>query len=310
MASKRHVYRNLLKTINEKKDKISELQEKLDSSCKHSIKGAFYKPYLCLECAKKFVSFCKENNYNLDVCLYRDAIDSIAQDEKIKAEAESKKAYEAELERINKITKYMAYKENQWNNWLNIYKNKQNLSYDEIGKRYERYVGWYFEWVDMPRKKVTYRGILEGKNDLGVDLVVEPSYDKAILVQCKMWNQEKDMRYDILAKLHMARDLYRQQYPHKKEIKLMLIIQNDNLDEKSREICKRLRIEYNPNIKYNDEYPMVKCNLESKIYHLPDDPLYDKIHMHKSTRKYVATIKEAEALGCRRQEASMPNFMK
>src|SRR5690606_20769268 len=62
---------------------------------------------------------------------------------------------------------------------------------------------------------------------------------------------------------------------------------------------------------FDQNYPMIKCNLNSqtgeKIYHLPIDQQYDNVLMQNEERTYVRTVKEAMELGCRRAYRWNPN---
>jgi hypothetical protein len=47
-----------------------------------------------------------------------------------------------------------------------------------------------------------------------------------------------------------------------------------------------------------EDWPMVKCNIDSKenkIYHLPMDQQYDTVKISKPGECYVSTVAEAEA---------------
>lgn len=76
-----------------------------------------------------------------------------------------------------------------------------------------------------------------------------------------------------------------------------LFICHNKLSDTAKKFAGVLGIEFLEGIEI-DDYPMVKCNLESHIYHLPLDLSYYNI-LDKNS-KTVSTVKEAEALGCRR----------
>ena len=49
------------------------------------------------------------------------------------------------------------------------------------------------------------------------------------------------------------------------------------------------------------EYPIIKCNVATGIYHLPMDQHYDNFEVKPEREDcYVMTVQEAEEIGCRR----------
>lgn len=252
--------------------------------CKHDIQGAKYHPYpdICQECAKDFIKYCQKNNIEYNKTLFATTEQMILDEQKA-------------LEAAQKARQLDKHKKR-----LEHYKNAQNLTNEEIGKRYERYIGYIYEWIYG--YDVTFNGILKAKEDEGIDLIVK-NKEEIILIQCKMWSKDKIMYDNIVARIGFAKFLWQNKFKNQK-IRAMLIIQNDNLDDKSQELCKEAGIEYNSDIKYDPDYPMIKCNVTAngKIYHLPNDPSYDTIKINKNKGEYyVYTTQEAEALGFREQ---------
>lgn len=85
-----------------------------------------------------------------------------------------------------------------------------------------------------------------------------------------------------------------------------LFITTTNLSERAKEFANILQVE-TLQIPFDKEYPRIKCNfgkdeygLETKIYHLPFDQMYDKINIIKNGGLYVKTIAEAEERGFRK----------
>lgn len=287
--------------------KITDCKNTLIASCVHGVMGAKFFPNLCKKCARDFVLFCEKNDLKLDVDLYANAINDILierENERIYQEQLKQKQIEFEEQEREKLKKQAKAK---WDARLDIYENKENLSHEEIGKRYERYVGYIFETLYGYR--VIYNGIIKKFDDRGVDLIVKPNSNEFILVQCKMWGKDKDMGDIVVSRIGFAKYDFAKKHPNKK-IRAMLVTHNNNLNEELQKDCRLHEIEYNCDIKYDPNYPKIKCNLESGIYHLPDDFQYDIIDMSKPNREYVATIEQAEKLGCRRQEIGVPKILK
>jgi hypothetical protein len=198
-----------------------------------------------------------------------------------------------------------------------IKKHKSNI---EIGKMYERYIGFKYEQKGYD---VEYFGIEKGFDDLGRDLICRKD-GETLIVQCKNWSLHKEIKEAHINQLFGTTvKHYLSLYNHlNTELENTLfhnIIFTDNLGVKAifvtstklsnvaKSFAKALKIEVYENELMDFNYPMIKCNLEKKIYHLPFDQQYDNMIMGNKNRKYVQTIKEAEDLGCRRAYRWNPN---
>ena len=115
------------------------------------------------------------------------------------------------------------------------------------------------------------------------------------------------MHDNVVARIAFARDNYKMDNPNKKVI-AMIVSENENLDDYSRHLCNKHGIVIQE-VPYDELYPKIKCNINSrgKIYHLPDDPAYDRIKIERHRGEYyVATETEALRLGFRREIATKP----
>ena len=75
------------------------------------------------------------------------------------------------------------------------------------------------------------------------------------------------------------------------------------LDEHALSVSERLGVRIIDSIPFTRDYPMIKCNINSrgeKIYHLPFDQMYDKVKINKEGEFYARTVIEAEEKGFRR----------
>ncbi len=185
----------------------------------------------------------------------------------------------------------------------------------EIGRDYERYIGYLYEkegWI------VNYQGIEKGLEDLGRDLICKRG-NTIEIVQCKYWRSERTIHEKHINQLFGTTVEYYiknlSAINTKPQIDLFSgILGNDFLkakfitscsfSETSKIFAKALGIEIIEKFPL-DDYPIIKCNVSrrdnSKIYHLPFDQQYDKTIIEEERNEcYVGIVKEAERLGFRR----------
>lgn len=195
---------------------------------------------------------------------------------------------------------------NQWGEYLAKYKYPEEfnitLSKEELGKRYERYIGYCFEKDEW---KVEYNGIIKGLEDRGVDLYVRKK-NKLLIVQCKRYGKDRFVRENTIQQLKGVLDTEIRKNPNS-EVKATLFTPNDNLDENAQNELNYSAIKHivkqHP---LNEDYPLIKCNItdkksgKQKIYHLPGVGMYDRIKIeYKKGESYVFTEEEAERRGFR-----------
>ena len=176
---------------------------------------------------------------------------------------------------------------------------KKKKSSEEIGRDYERYIGYLYEQNGF---KVEYHGILYGLGDGGIDLICKKKNDIE-LVQCKNWSKDKVIHENHIHQLIGSVSTYKLKYnaDGSKNIKTVFVTTIE-LSETAREIAKMHEVDIVTGLKMVHDYPCIKCNISSKgerIYHLPSDPLYDRTKISKKGECYVSTTYEAECLGFR-----------
>lgn len=174
----------------------------------------------------------------------------------------------------------------------------------EIGRLYERYIGYLYElenWI------VEYHGAIMGYEDFGRDLICTKNTIVHI-VQAKCWSKEKVIREKHLFQLFGSTLHYRNNFPN--YTVNPVFVTTTALSEEAREVAGALNIEvrYEP---LDTNYPMIKCNInpqtKEKIYHLPMDQQYDKVVVGNITgERYVKSVQEAEASGFRRAWRYVP----
>lgn len=173
-------------------------------------------------------------------------------------------------------------------------RNKSNV---EIGRLYERYVGYLYErdgWV------VRYHGALKGFEDFGRDLICVKDGAVAI-VQCKCWSRDKVIREKHVMQLFGTCILYR--LSEGRSDATPVFIATTVLSDEAAMVAKELGV--NVRQVALERYPMIKCNVNpgtgDRIYHLPFDQQYDRVIVGDQEGEfYASTVAEAEAAGFRR----------
>lgn len=211
---------------------------------------------------------------------------------------------EAEYEKLPSVEKYQLALDRYW---------KKKKSKWELGRDYERYIGYLYEKEGY---SVYYQGIIEGLEDLGRDLIAKKD-DNIEIIQCKYWSQEKTIHEKHIFQLFgttieycLSRGSKESFHPslfpeliQREKIKATFIT-STKLSEKAKEFAKVLKIQVRENFPLQ-RYPSIKCNVSrrtgEKIYHLPFDQQYDRTLVEEERNEcYVWTVKEAEELGFRR----------
>lgn len=183
----------------------------------------------------------------------------------------------------------------------------------EIGRAYERYIGYLYE---MNGYIVEYVGIEKGLEDLGRDLVCIKRNEVEI-VQCKCWSSHKVIHEKHINQLYGTAVKYYIEHRELNKINTKLtlfpelissgqikatFVTSTKLSGTAREFATALGvkiIEEKPLV----NYPLIKCNIGvggEKIYHLPFDQQYDKTLINKKGEFYASSVREAESKGFRR----------
>lgn len=183
---------------------------------------------------------------------------------------------------------------------LDRYLNKTHTKL-EIGRFYERYIGYLYEKEDWI---VKFFGIIEGFDDLGRDLVCKKG-NEIHIVQTKNWSKYKIIREKYLYQ-HFATTIhYQLQEKLSKKVKVKPIFYATiDFSDMAKKVSKALNIQIKTE-KLKKDYPMIKCNInpstKEKIYHLPFDQQYDKVIIGNNPGElYVKTVVEATKKGFRR----------
>ena len=182
----------------------------------------------------------------------------------------------------------------------------------QIGRDFERYVGYTFEKQGF---SVEYKGILSGFEDLGRDLICRKN-NRVYIVQCKYWSKQKTIHEKHVNQLLGTTVMYYLQQHNNQEHDIETLsnlltdktivpvfITSTNLSDTAKNFASALGVEVRENVML-EKYPLIKCNINAgtkeKIYHLPFDQQYDKTDLGRPGEFYAWTVQEAEEKGFRR----------
>ena len=196
---------------------------------------------------------------------------------------------------------------------LDRYWTKKKTSW-QIGRDYERYIGYLYEQKGF---SVYYQGIEKGLEDLGRDLICKKDQHVEI-VQCKYWREGRTIHEKHINQLfgttveYFIKNINRNSkvqmdiFPTllKRKDLTATIVTSAALSETAKDFASVLDIKVVDHFPF-EKYPSIKCNVSyrdgRKIYHLPFDQQYDRTTIDEERNEcYVETVKEAEKLGFRR----------
>jgi len=176
---------------------------------------------------------------------------------------------------------------------------KRPKSNRELGRLYERYIGYLYEETGYD---VDYFGIVRGYEDLGRDLICQKGED-ILIIQCKNWSQFKTIYEKHIFQFFGTVFQYREAIKNG-EVK-GIFYTTTQVSDLARRFAQELGITLKENYKFDQNYPCIKCNISritgDKIYHLPFDQQYDNTKVEKQRGEfYSRTVKKAEDAGFRR----------
>jgi hypothetical protein len=196
---------------------------------------------------------------------------------------------------------------------LDRYWTKKKTSW-QIGRDYERYIGYLYEQKGF---SVYYQGIEKGLEDLGRDLICKKDHHVEI-VQCKYWREDRTIHEKHINQLfgttveYFIKNVNRNGNVQMNLLPTLLerkdltaaIVTSAALSETAKDFASILGIKVVDHFPFK-KYPSIKCNVShrdgSKIYHLPLDQQYDRTTVDEERNEcYVETVKEAEDLRFRR----------
>jgi Holliday junction resolvase len=195
---------------------------------------------------------------------------------------------------------------------LDWYWGKPRKTNWQIGRDYERYIGYLYEQNGW---NVYYHG-KKGYEDLGRDLVCKKGKSVEI-IQCKYWSKERTIHEKHVYYLYGTTvEYFLETFGDEANLKQLplfpdlvrmrnvvpKLVVTTEVSPKATQVAKVLGIIIET-IPFQ-RYPSVKCNVSrkngEKIFHLPFDQQYDTILIEEERlERYVEAVNEAESLGFR-----------
>ena len=125
----------------------------------------------------------------------------------------------------------------------------------EVGRMYERFVGYLYERRGYA---VEYHGIIKGVEDLGRDLICRKD-DKVTVVQCKNWSRHRTVHEKHLFQLYGSVFLYTREYP---EMSVRgAFYTGTSLSPVAHDAATFLKILVKQRMPLDKTYPCIKCNV-------------------------------------------------
>ena len=169
----------------------------------------------------------------------------------------------------------------------------------EIGKLYERYIGYLYE---SEGAEVKYNGAVASFSDFGRDLIVKTE-EGIHIVQTKRWASFKKIHEKHIFQIYGSAMHYLIDSNITNTVVKPVFYTSATYTDSAREVAEVLGVELYQ-VPLDKSFPMIKCNVSKsgqKIYHLPIDPYYDKIKIKiENGDCFVFTVSEAVAKGFRR----------
>jgi len=182
---------------------------------------------------------------------------------------------------------------------------KRKKSNVEIGRMFERYIGYLYEKDSWD---VAFFGATEGLEDMGRDLICTKS-NHVKVIQAKFWAKHRTIREKHIFQLSGTTILLPMTKPMLRTAKIEPVFCTTTvLSDTAKWAAEKLGVKIEMmDMKF--DYPLIKCNINGKnnIYHLPFDQQYDRVKIDPAKGEcYVHTTAEAERLGFRRAMKYVP----
>jgi hypothetical protein len=191
--------------------------------------------------------------------------------------------------------------------------NKRTKSSWEIGRDFERFIGYHLETEGYD---VAYNGALKGFDDFGRDLIVTANAGKTHLIQCKYRSKHKTTPESVVFQVLGSTISYYIERTGRVPSSLPILYKSvQPYIISSAPVAPRVRdIALTMGITIQDNWKMTNCRwlnaisplTGERIYHLPMDQQYDRVKLSKPGECYVSTVAEAEAKGFRRAKRWVP----
>lgn len=189
---------------------------------------------------------------------------------------------------------------------LDRYKNRKKSNW-ELGAEYEMYIGHLLregKIIKNTKFFVEQFGINKRLEDLGRDIIAEnlglDGIRHIYIIQCKRWSKDKVLHENVVCQLFGTTIMYEIEHANYNNAQFHpVLISTADLSNTAKAFAKRLNVTVIT--KEFGEYPMIKCNRVSMIYHLPFDQQYHTTIISEADGDFYAyTVQEAENKGFRR----------
>lgn len=174
-----------------------------------------------------------------------------------------------------------------------------NLPPEEIGRLYERYIGYLYE---ADGYDVKYNGANNGVQDMGRDLIVT-SVDEAIIVQTKCWAKFKMIPENHIFQLYGSMTHSKLTSKFKNRSTKAVFYTTARFSDVAKDVANVLGVELKVEF-LNRTYPMIKCCVTENgdmNYYLPFDPYYDQVKIEPQKGDFFThTVREAVEKGFHR----------
>jgi len=175
----------------------------------------------------------------------------------------------------------------------------------QIGRDYELYIGHVFYLKECTG--IIQYGIERKLEDLGIDIIAtNPKTGRIAYIQCKNWSQNREICENTVTQLYAGALIHALNNNQSTTLIDFHICTSTTASELAKKCAGILGVHIHENISLG-RYPAIKCKagtdqdgLQTKIYHLPIDQMYDRTHMTGGNDFYAWTIEEAESRGFRR----------
>ena len=172
----------------------------------------------------------------------------------------------------------------------------QGLSPEEIGRRYEIYIGWYYE---IHGWKVEYNGAINGLADSGIDLICTKG-NKVLIVQCKNWSRNKIIHEKYIHQLFGSATDYKMN-SQKESRTGAAFYTSASFSDRAKEAAEKFHIMLHEQF-HLKRFPCIKCKADTHTYYIPDDTEYFTVSIDtENGDMFCDSIDEAESLGFRHE---------
>ena len=171
---------------------------------------------------------------------------------------------------------------------------EQGLSPEEIGRRYEIYIGCRYE---INGWNVKYNNAVNEFNGSGIDLICTKG-NQTLLVRCRNWKRDTIIHERHIHQLFGSASKYRMNASEDSRVGAAFYT-SASFSESAIEAAEKFHIVLHEQF-YLERFPCIKCKAETHTYYIPDDTEYFTISIDtENGDRFCDSIDEAESSGFR-----------